>query len=71
MCVKGVKRDSKYIIRAHNIFAHNFLNIQLIFNFEKTSRKLRFRAFQPYHQMICMSKHVEGVEGYFKKSVKY
>ena len=32
---KGVKRDSKYTIRAHNIFAHNFLNIQPIFNPKK------------------------------------
>ena len=30
--VKGVKRDSKYTIRAHDIFAYNFLNIQPIFN---------------------------------------
>ena len=30
MHVKGVKRSSKYI-HTH-IFAHNFLNIQLIFN---------------------------------------
>ena len=25
-------------------------------------RKLRLRAFQPYHQILCMSKHVEDVE---------
>ena len=30
--VEGVERDSKYTIRAHDIFAYNFLNIQLIFN---------------------------------------
>ena len=35
MYVKGVERDSKYIIMAHNIFTHNFLNIQLIFNLKK------------------------------------
>ena len=33
--VEGVKRDSKYTIRAHNIFAYNFLNIQPIFNPKK------------------------------------
>ena len=27
MHVKGVERHSKYAVRAHNIFAHNFLNI--------------------------------------------
>ena len=44
-----------------HIFAHNFLNIQLIFNLKKFW-KLRLRAFQPYHQMLCMLKHVGGVE---------
>ena len=32
MYVECVKRHSKYAVRDHNIFAHNFLNIQLIFN---------------------------------------
>ena len=31
---EGVKRDSKYTIRGHNIFDHNFHNIQLIFNLQ-------------------------------------
>ena len=35
MYVEGVERDSKYSIRAHNVFAHNFLNIQLVFNPKK------------------------------------
>ena len=35
MYVEGVYRDSKYTIRTHNIFAYNFLNIQLIFNLKK------------------------------------
>ena len=35
MYVEGVKKDSKYTIRAHDIFAYNFLNIQLIFNSKK------------------------------------
>ena len=33
--VEGVERDSKYTIRAHNIFAHNFLYIKLTFNLIK------------------------------------
>ena len=33
--VKSVKRNSKYTVRTHNVFAHNFLNIQLIFNLKK------------------------------------
>ena len=28
----------------------------------KSFGKLRLRAFQPYHQILCMSKHVEDVE---------
>ena len=35
MYVKSVERDSKYTIRAHNLLAHNFLNIQPIFNSKK------------------------------------
>ena len=35
MYVKGVKRHLKYAVRAHNSFAHNFLNIQPIFNPKK------------------------------------
>ena len=30
-----------------HVFAHNFLNIQRIFNLEKSFEKLRPRAFQP------------------------
>ena len=33
------------------------------FQSEKSFGKLRLRAFQPYHQILCMSKHVEDVEG--------
>ena len=29
------------------------------FQSEKSFGKLRLRAFQPYHQILCMSKHVE------------
>ena len=28
------------------------------FQSEKSFGKLRLRAFQPYHQILCMSKHV-------------
>ena len=45
-----------------HIFAHNFLNIQLIFNLQKSFGKLRLRAFQPYHQILCILKHVKDVE---------
>ena len=32
------------------------------FQSEKSFGKLRLRAFQPYHQILCMSKHVEDVK---------
>ena len=32
------------------------------FQSEKSFEKLRLRAFQPYHQILCMSKHVKDVE---------
>ena len=49
--VKDGKRTYTHII------AHNFLNIQPIFNLQKV-----LRAFQPYHQILCMLKHVEDVK---------
>ena len=36
------------------------------FQSEKSFGKLRLRAFQPYHQILCMSKHVEDVEDYLR-----
>ena len=35
LCIKRPLAPPKYAVRAHNIFAHNFLNIQLIFNLKK------------------------------------
>ena len=32
------------------------------FQSEKSFGKLRLRAFQPYHHILCMLKHVEDVE---------
>ena len=32
------------------------------FQSEKSFGKLRLRAFQPYHQILCMSKHVKDVK---------
>ena len=32
------------------------------FQSEKSFGKLRLRAFQPYHPILCMLKHVEDVE---------
>ena len=35
LCIKWPLTPPKCAVRAHNIFAHNFLNIQLIFNPKK------------------------------------
>ena len=32
------------------------------FQSEKSFKKLRLRAFQPYHQILCILKHVWDVE---------
>ena len=34
------------------------------FQSEKSFGKLRLRAFQPYHQILCILKHVEDVKDY-------
>ena len=31
------------------------------FQSEKSFGKLKLRAFQPYHQILCILKHVKGV----------
>ena len=36
------------------------------FSIRKSFGKLRLRAFQPYHQILCMSKHVKDVEDYLR-----
>ena len=60
--VKRVERLCCVETKDIHIFAHNFLNIQVIFNLKKSFGKLRLRPFQPYHPMQCMLKHVEGVK---------
>ena len=58
MYVKDVE-DGK---RAYHTF---WLITSLIlngFSIRKSFGKLRLRAFQPYHHILCMSKHVEDVE---------
>ena len=64
--VSKVSNTMKNWSKAQNtykhIFAHNFLNIQPIFNPKKRFEKLQLRAFQPYHQILCILKHVKDVE---------
>ena len=44
------------------------------FQSEKSFGKLRLRAFQPYHQILCILKHVEDVEdnlGHLQHALTY
>ena len=36
------------------------------FQSKKSFGKLRLKAFQPYHQILCILKHVEDVEDYLQ-----
>ena len=48
LCISEVSKEYTHIL------ARNFLNIQWIFIFQKSFGKWRLRAFQPYHEMLCM-----------------
>ena len=41
------------------------------FQSEKSFGKLRLRAFQPYHQILCILKHVEDIEDYLRHAFIY
>ena len=43
-----------------HIIAHNF-TYSTDFQSAKSFEKLRLRAFQPYHQILCILKHVGDV----------
>ena len=61
MYVEDVE-DGKRTYR--HIYAHNFLNRIYSTDFQsvKSFGKLRLRAFQPYHPILCILKHVEDVK---------
>ena len=41
------------------------------FQSEKSFGKLRLRAFQPYHQILCMLKHVEDYLRHLQHALIY
>ena len=43
--------------------------ILMDFQSEKSFGKLRLRAFQPYHQILCMLKHVEDVKTEYRNVI--
>ena len=41
------------------------------FQSEKSFGKLRLRAFQPYHQTLCILKHVKDVKDNLRHALRY
>ena len=61
--VNRITDRCKNITLAQTSFAGgNYRSGTVNFQSEKSFGKLRMRAFQPYHQILCMLKHVEDVE---------
>ena len=58
------KGSKDYVMLKQVTYTFLFITF-LIFNqcsIQKSFGKLRLRPFQPYHPMLCMSKHVKGVK---------
>ena len=62
LCTECNGLNGMHVEDVEDIFTYNFLNIKWTFNPKKVFEKLRLRAFQPYHQILCILKHVEDVE---------
>ena len=65
--IRGVRLCMSKMLKMGKEHTHTFWLITSLilnggFQSEKSFGKLRLRAFQPYHQILCMSKHVEDVE---------
>ena len=58
--IQYMSKTSKMGKEHTHIFAHNFLNIQPIFNLQKVW-KAETKSL-PYHQILCIIKHVEDVK---------
>ena len=58
--------NTMYVEDVEDENTHTFLFITSLiingFSIQKSFGKLRLRAFQPYHQILCILKHVEDVE---------
>ena len=60
--VEGVKIDSKYTIRAHTIFVHNFLNIQPVFNPKKVFESPKSQHSKTLINLYVDDKYVEACQ---------
>ena len=61
LCMLKISKMGKE--HTHTFFLITFLTINL-FSIHKSFGKLRLRTFQPYHQILYMSKHVKDVKDY-------
>ena len=59
LCMSKTSEDGKRTYHTFWLITSLILNG---FSIRKSFGKLRLRAFQPYHQILCMSKQVEDVE---------
>ena len=64
--IRGVRLCMSKMAKMGKEHTHTFWLITSLilngFSIRKSFGKLRLRAFQPYHQILCMLKHVEDVE---------
>ena len=63
LCMSEMSKIDQIQLRAVMLCMSRMSKIDQIQS-EKSFGKLRLRAFQPYHQILCMLKHVEDVEDY-------
>ena len=66
--IRGVRLCMSKMSKMGKEHTHTFWLITSLipngFSIRKSFGKLRLRAFQPYHQILCMLKHVKDVEDY-------
>ena len=66
--IRGIRLCMSKMSKMGKEHTHTFWLITSLilmgFQSEKSFGKLRLRAFQPYHQILCMLKHVKDVEDY-------
>ena len=64
--IRGVMLCMSKMLKMGKEHTHTFWLITSLiingFSIRKNFEKLRLRAFQPYHQTLCILKHVEDVE---------
>ena len=69
--IRGVRLCMSKMSTMGKEYTHTFWLITSLilngFSIRKSFGKLRLRAFQPYHQTLCILKHVEDVKDYLRR----